>query len=65
VIPYQLEINKNKKCDFENDFEYYEDIHYGTCLRFNSGKSMNGSLVLFKHVNNNGDESSLNFYFKI
>ena len=41
-----------KDCDYNNDWEYYEDSAYATCVRFNSGKSMNGSSVPMKYVTN-------------
>ena len=49
-------------CDYKNDFEYYEDSFYGTCVRFNSGKSMDGTTVPFKNVNNRGNATGLEMY---
>ena len=31
-------------CDYENDFEYYEDFFFGTCVRYNSGRSLMGKI---------------------
>ena len=36
----------------ENDFESYFDSNYGPCIRFNSGRANNGSLMSFKHIRN-------------
>ena len=54
--------DQENECDYEKNFEYYEDSYYGTCLRFNSGRSMNQSLVPFKQVNNRGDLTGLKLY---
>jgi hypothetical protein len=32
----------NKECDYQQDFSYLKDPHYGDCFRFNSGQNMKG-----------------------
>ena len=41
-------------CDLHNDFEYFNDSTHGNCIRYNSGRSMNGTRVAFKYANQNG-----------
>ena len=43
---------ERKLCNLSRDFEYYVDSFYGNCVRFNSGKAMNGSSIPMKYVTN-------------
>ena len=42
------------KCDLEQDFEYFYDINYGNCYRFNSGRTMNGTEIQQKYSYQSG-----------
>ena len=42
------------ECDLNQDFEYYYDIYYGNCYRYNSGRNMNGDTTERKQISTNG-----------
>ncbi len=42
------------KCDLEKDFEYFYDLNYGNCYRFNSGTTINGTKVEQKYSYQSG-----------
>jgi hypothetical protein len=42
------------ECNLVEDFEYYYDIMYGKCYRYNSGKNMNGESTSKKQITTNG-----------
>ena len=46
-------------CNYTNDFEIYHDSLYGACLKFNSGKNMNGDMVDQKNVHHTGSSNGL------
>lgn len=48
-----------QNCSLDQDFDYYYDMNYGNCFRFNSGKNMYGENTEFKNVSNNGLLNSL------
>ncbi len=41
-----------KECDYDNDFEFYLDVNYGACFRYNSG--LNGSTSSMKFMKGKG-----------
>ena len=49
----------NSKCDMELDFEYYYDVNYGNCYRYNSGRNMKGEKVDQKYVYSHGINNAL------
>ena len=55
----------NSKCNFEQDFEYYYDVNYGNCYRYNSGRNMKGQKVDQKYVYTKGIYNSLDLEFYI
>ena len=52
-------------CNKTNDFEIYYDYQYGACLRYNSGKNMNGENVDQKKVYASGSYYGLVMEFVI
>jgi hypothetical protein len=42
------------ECNLTSDFEYYFDINYGNCFRYNSGKDMNNNVAPSKYISQNG-----------
>jgi hypothetical protein len=56
---------QNIDCDLEQDFEYYYDVNYGNCFRFNSGRNMKGETVAQKYVYSRGSDNSLDIEFFI
>ena len=54
-----------KNCDLTRDFEYYYDVNYGNCFRYNSGKDMLGRNQPKKYVYASGTSSALEIVFLI
>ena len=47
------------KCNLSQDFEYFYDVTYGNCFRFNSGNNMNGSKIETKYTYQSGVRNAL------
>jgi hypothetical protein len=50
----KCEFSLQQPCDLIQDFEYFYDVNYGNCFRFNSGRNMLGQQVPFKYVSKTG-----------
>ena len=49
----------SQDCNLTQDFEYFYDVNYGNCFRFNSGRNMIGQQVPLKYVSRTGLTNSL------
>jgi hypothetical protein len=52
-------VYSNEVCDKLNDFEYFYDVFYGNCFKFNSGKNLNGSESKIRKISQTGLENGL------
>jgi hypothetical protein len=51
--------NKDLKNKWQNHFEFYQDLYYGQCYRFNSGLNMTNQSISFKNLKTSGLDDGL------
>ena len=49
----------SNSCNLNDDFEYYYDVNYGNCFRYNSGRNMHGNKTKQKYVYGRGINNAL------